>query len=440
MSTRNTSSIPALHVRIAVASDDILPADFPLLTLLPPRDCLIWNHDRAFFGWGRAYELSLPDLEDQPVAHFQRNESMSASARFWDLLCEQARVDWEGDLQPEDYPTLPAFPLAFASFSFAPGGGGTLIVPRFLLIDEAGVRFAVSTAPGTAEDPLEVLRRARADASPTTLPHPEDLHLSQGQISRDAWRTAVADITQRLKSHEAAKVVMARDISLSSPTPVDERALAERLHVLYPQTWVFTVDGLVGATPEMLARVHSGTVYSRVLAGTSTQGDGEALFHSLKDRTEHLFAVESVVRALSPLASSVQAPERPFILSLPNVSHLASDISAQLEGANVIDVVAALHPTAAVCGTPLKRAQALIAEHEHMSRGRYSGPVGWIDARGEGEFGIALRCGQLSADRTELRIFAGGGIMPDSDPDAEVRETEAKMRPLLDALGMPHDL
>ena len=124
----------------------------------------------------------------------------------------------------------------------------------------------------------------------------------------------------------------------------------------------------------------------------------------------------------------------PFLLELPNVVHLATDVSARLTDTRLLDLVAALHPTAAVCGTPRDLAMRLIEELEDTERGRYSGPVGWVDASGDGEFAIALRCGLASG--TRLRLYAGAGIMPDSDPDAELAETEAKMRPLLDALGV----
>lgn len=157
---------------------------------------------------------------------------------------------------------------------------------------------------------------------------------------------------------------------------------------------------------------------------------------SKKDRAEHSLAVESVARALDPITETLNVPEEPQILDLPNVSHLATDVTATLPGAGVLDVVDALHPTAAVCGTPRTVAFHLLEDFESTERGRYSGPVGWIDAEGDGEFGIALRCGQVSEDGREVRVFAGGGIMPDSIPEVELAETRAKMAPVLQALGV----
>ena len=186
----------------------------------------------------------------------------------------------------------------------------------------------------------------------------------------------------------------------------------------------------------MLASLRSGRFKSRVLAGTSEPGEGESLLSSAKNRTEHHLAVESVARALAPLAEVMTVPAEPSLLDLPNVTHLATDVEAVIQDANVLDIVGALHPTAAVCGTPTSLAFSILEDLEGTQRGRYSGPVGWIDAAGDGEFGIALRCGQLSEDHKQIRVFAGGGIMPDSVPDLELAETRAKMRPVLEALGV----
>ena len=155
-----------------------------------------------------------------------------------------------------------------------------------------------------------------------------------------------------------------------------------------------------------------------------------------KNRREHALAVESVTRRLEPMATSVECPPEPSVIELPNVIHLATEVNAVVPDHSLLDVVAALHPTAAVCGTPTTLAYDLLESFEQTRRGRYSGPVGWVDANGDGEFGIALRCGQFTRERTQIRVFAGGGIMPDSVPEMELAETRAKMSPVLDALGV----
>ena len=182
-------------------------------------------------------------------------------------------------------------------------------------------------------------------------------------------------------------------------------------------------------------------VVSRVLAGTTARGGDEAddhrrveaLLHSAKDREEHRYAVESLVEALAPHVRDLDVPARPHPLGLSNVTHLASDVTASLrDGSDVLDLLGAVHPTAAVGGTPTAAALDLIAELETMDRGRYTGPVGWVDAAGDGEWGIALRCAQL--DGPTARLFAGGGIVSGSDPDSEVLEAQAKLIPVRDAL------
>ena len=209
--------------------------------------------------------------------------------------------------------------------------------------------------------------------------------------------------------------------------------------------------GLVGATPEILIKVDGSTAQARVLAGTLDREDEPAgstgfaatvLGGSLKQRQEHDFAVRSLTRQLAPFATDLSFPAEPFILELPNVWHLASDVTAQLASSNghlptSLALVEALHPTAAVCGTPREDAGKLILELESMDRGPYAGPVGWLDGAGNGEWGIALR-GAVLEDPHHVRLYAGAGIVQASDPAAELAETWAKFRPMLQALNLPN--
>jgi menaquinone-specific isochorismate synthase len=212
------------------------------------------------------------------------------------------------------------------------------------------------------------------------------------------------------------------------------------------------VDGLIGATPELLLRRRGTVVNSRVLAGTSWRGEpgagrtglsddqhGAALLASAKNREEHRYAVESLVGRLRPLCAEVSAPDEPSVLRLPNVNHLASDVTGTLNPADLpslLRLAGGVHPTAAVGGTPTEPALRLIAELEDMNRGRYAGPVGWIDGNGDGELGLALRCAQVNG--ATARLFAGGGVVAGSDPDVEAAEVAAKMLAVQSALeGKP---
>ena len=208
----------------------------------------------------------------------------------------------------------------------------------------------------------------------------------------------------------------------------------------YPMCWTFHVDGLFGATPEMLVRRERGLVTSRVLAGTIRRTGDDArdlalaatLARSSKDLEEHEYAVRSVADALAPHCSSMNVPEAPFVLHLPNVMHLATDVAGVVHDAATVatslDLAASLHPSAAVGGTPTDVATALIAEIEGMDRGRYAGPVGWMDADRRRRVGHRAALGG-DRRRPTVRLFAGCGIVADSDPEAELAEAPGQVRP-----------
>jgi len=273
---------------------------------------------------------------------------------------------------------------------------------------------------------------------------PQQVAFADGAMSGAAWESVVADGVRRIGEGDLEKVVLARDLVATAAEPIDVRWPLRRLAEGYEMCWTFHVDGLFGATPELLVRRERGLVTSRVLAGTIRRtGDDQRdaglagqLARSSKDLEEHEYAVRSVADSLAPYCSSTNVPEVPFVLHLPNVMHLATDVTGVVhdsDGASVLDLAAALHPSAAVGGTPTKVAVELIAEIEGMERGRYAGPVGWMDAAGDGEFGIALRSAELHG--AMVRLFAGCGIVADSDPEAELAEAQAKFLPVRDALA-----
>jgi menaquinone-specific isochorismate synthase len=267
---------------------------------------------------------------------------------------------------------------------------------------------------------------------------------ADGALSPADWEGTVDTAVARIARGELDKVVLARDLRVSAERDIDPRWLLQRLAERYDTTWVFAVDGLVGATPEMLVRLEKGLVTSRVLAGTIQRTGDDAhdlalaasLARSSKDLEEHEYAVRSVADALRPHCTSVNVPESPFVLHLTNVMHLATDVAGVLaDGVTSLRLAASLHPSAAVCGTPSAVADRVIAELEGMDRGRYAGPVGWMDASGDGEWGIALRCGAYEPrDAGSMRLFAGCGIVAGSDPAAELAESDAKLVPMRDAL------
>ena len=421
-----------------------LPAEHPgstcsLTSLLPASGGAAWlGERRQMVGLGRALTLesAAPDAiaqvrrawEATPVSSSAPTAGAARPGEATPASSLTAEAHRPGEAATGDAPS----PVLFASFAFRSPARSVAFVPALTLIDEAGARWAITAGIGQAPDPLAAVDAALVEARPAPRV-PESLTFGQGSMSRTQWRDSVRSMAARLREGAADKAVMARDMTIRCSWGFDERFLLERLTELYPSTWRFSVDSLVGASPEMLIAASHGTVSSRVLAGTCKPGEGAMLASSPKDLREHELASESVSSILERLCLDVRA-QGPFLLSLPNVTHLATDVRARLGSAHLLDLVAALHPTAAVCGTPRDAAMHLIEELEDTERGRYSGPVGWVDTAGDGEFAIALRCGLASG--TRLRLFAGAGIMPDSDPDLELTETEAKMRPLLDALGV----
>lgn len=408
-----------LRVRVARLPDSHPAAGLPLLDLVPdPGDVSAWiGRRRQMVGWGRARTIEV-----------EGRHAVREAARTWDRVRRAADVSGPKEV---------AAPIAFGSFGFAWATPGMLVVPEVLVVQgDSGRHIVTSVQDGEPPDPLAALEEALRQRASSPVTGPRGLWTETGRMTQGQWLDSVRRLITRLQGGAASKVVMSRDMVVSAANTVDERFLLDRLHRLYPTTWAYAVGGLVGATPEMLASMHGGHVTSRVLAGTLGPGQGDRLLASLKNRTEHMLAVESVARALAPIAETLEVPEEPEVINLPNVSHLATEVTATLRDSGVLDVVAALHPTAAVCGTPTSLAFDLLTVFESTQRGRYSGPVGWVDATGEGEFGIALRCGQVSPDRRSVRVFAGGGIMPDSVPEVELAETRAKMTPVLQALGL----
>nr|WP_084105280.1 isochorismate synthase [Demequina sp. NBRC 110056] len=332
--------------------------------------------------------------------------------------------------------------IAFGSFAFADGSaaGGSLVVPRYVV----GLRGDEAWLTVISEDGHAAMPAfGDVAAHDTQVPPVPAVTIDAGD--REAWSSAVAQAVERIGAGELEKVVLARAVEARAEGPVDVRSLLTTLAADYPSCWTFHVDGLVGATPELLARVDHGLVTSRVLAGTIRPTGDEvadlahaaALARSSKDREEHEYAVRSVTQVLESHCGSVNVPEEPSVLHLPNVMHLATDVTGVLShNASALELLRELHPSAAVCGTPTLTAARVIDELEGLDRGRYAGPVGWINAAGDGEWCIGLRSAELSAeDPTRLRLFAGCGIVAASEPDAEWAESEAKLEPMRRALS-----
>lgn len=383
-------------------------------------------------------------------AWLRRGDGMIAFgevARWEFTTISEGEALWQGfvaDLDHDDQRTTPELfgsgPIAFGSFTFDQrhtARRSVLVVPELVL----GRRGNRSWLTQISTDREQLAPHLPPIPDPP-LP-PGEVSWSDGALSGPQWEGVVAEVIDRIRAGAVGKVVLARELVARTPAPIDPRWLVRALARDYSSTWTFWVDDMLGASPEMLVRREGGLATSRVLAGTiwRTPGqDGEAIAAALadssKDLIEHEYAVKSVAEALAPHCSGMNVPDSPYVLELPNVSHLATDVTAVAHpGTTSLALAEALHPSAAVCGTPTQAAKDLIAEVEQLDRGRYAGPVGWLDVNGDGEWAIALRCARLTDDPHELLAYAGCGIVSDSDPAQELAETQAKLVPIRDALA-----
>ncbi len=390
----------------------------PLLDLLPDSAPVTWvRGGDGLVGWGNyaSTKVSGPNrFNDARKWWHQQLEKLAIS--------DSVHVSGTG-------------PILFTSFSFDENEDSVLVIPEVIV----GMRNGSSWITWIGDQAQPKL------AESAQLLEDAEYNWGDGSLSPGEWQIRVAQAIKEIESTKLEKVVLARDLKVNSHRAIDPRKILRNLSSEYPSTWIFAVDGLIGATPELLLRLSRGMVTSRVLAGTiSKTGDDEkdlalaaSLARSSKDLEEHEYAVRSVAEALDPFCTSTNVPESPFVLHLANVMHLATDVTgALIESKKSVDaftVLEKLHPSAAVCGTPTDIAAKLISDIEGMSRGRYAGPVGWLDARGDGELGIALRCGQIIEN--EIRIFAGCGIVAGSSPEKELSESNAKFAPMRSALS-----
>ncbi len=424
-STRvSAAAVSRLVVRTVEIDAASLPDD--LLALLPEEQPTAWlRRGEGIVAWGEASRCETSGAE-----------RFETAAQWWRTTATTSVV--------RDDVALPGSGLVcLASFGFADDpGDSVLVVPR-VVVGRRGGRAWLTVA---AADELPALPALEAPPAPEA---PRGLVFADGAMSGAAWESVVSEAVTRIAAGRLEKVVLARDLLATVEEDLDVRWPLRRLAADYPMCWTFHVDGLFGATPELLVRRERGLITSRVLAGTIRRTGDESrdaalagqLARSSKDLEEHEYAVRSVAESLAPYCSSTNVPEVPFVLHLPNVMHLATDVtgvshdheSSDHDPAALLTLAAALHPSAAVGGTPTVAAVGTIAELEGMDRGRYAAPVGWLDADGDGELGIALRSAHV--DGRVVRLFAGCGIVASSDPEAELAEAQAKFLPVRDALA-----
>lgn len=393
----------------------------PLIPLVDPRHPLVFvRRGQGIAGIGEALRLE-----------FSGPTRMTDAAATWKRIAAAATVS-----DPVEVPGTGLVAFGAFAFSDVSAAASVLIVPSIVIGRKDGVSWITRiSADGSVPEP----------SLPAATPLGDEFRISlrPGSLPADAFVAAVTTAVERLRRHDLEKVVLARDLVGHLPLGADLRLILAGLSLGYPDCWTFAVDGLIGSSPETLIRADHGTATARVLAGSTARGtdalsDQEAavaLATSVKDQDEHQYALQSLLTSLRPHSRNVATSELPFTLKLPNLWHLASDVEGTLtDGSSSLDLIASLHPTAAVAGTPTKLALALIAELEPFDRGRYAGPVGWVGQSGDGEWAVALRSAEID-ENGDITAFAGAGILGGSDAETELAETRMKFRPMVEAFN-----
>jgi menaquinone-specific isochorismate synthase len=390
----------------------------------------LWQRGRSGFA-GRGSALVVPVAAGDPT-----DAAAAAHATL-------ASID------VDDHLGLPGTgPVALGALPFDPSRDGSLVVPELLVgRHEDGTRWVTTVTspddPAFGREPHDVLDEvldgrgdpvdSGTDAASFTISSPRPA---------DDWCVALAAARDELRAGSARKVVLAREVIVETDQPLRRADVLRALRRAYPSCMLFGVDGFIGASPELLVARSGDLVRSHPMAGTAPRSADPStdarlaanLLASAKDQVEHRYTIDMVHDTLLPWCSYLDEEAEPSIVTMANVQHLATMVEGRLSSppASVIELMTALHPTPAVCGFPRAAALDLIDAHEGLDRGRYAGPVGWVDADGNGEWAVGIRSAQL--DGRTAHLVAGVGVLPDSDPDAELAETRAKLQALLNAI------
>lgn len=333
-----------------------------------------------------------------------------------------------------------AGPVAIGCLPFHPGAEASLVIPRRIVAKAADRSQWVTEVLADGEtEAASPLAEKRSDGGAEFGTY----RISPG-VELEHYLRAVGSARDAVRSGEIVKAVIARDVVVTSDRPFDVHAVLHRLKASFGSSYRYLVDGLIGASPELLVQVEEDVVRSHPLAGTAPRtGDAgndaviaAALIESTKDQVEHRVVIDVVHDTLLPWCSYLDWQPEPSIVTVANVQHLGTLIEGRLSrpAPGIAVLVRALSPTPALGGHPRREALALIERVEGIDRGRYGGAVGWIDAAGNGTWAVAIRGAELSLDRCTARLIAGGGIVADSDPLAELAETQAKFQAMLSAL------
>ncbi|MFM8856130.1 MAG: isochorismate synthase MenF [Actinomycetota bacterium] len=389
-------------------------------------------------------QVDLNDVAGSDGFLFVRNgvgfAGRGVSARVDATECEQllVAIDHRNDTD------LRVGPIALGSMPFDSASRTTLIVPRTVVGKDADGNSWITTISSEREtdavrDDVDIVSLLAAPPIPSVSTY-EIRPLTPPSVYRDAVLTA----RDAVRRGDITKAVIARSVEVASSEPFDIHAVLLRLKATFSQSYRYSIDGFIGASPELLLSIDDDVVASHPLAGTAPRtGDpamdrraADHLLSSMKDQIEHRVVIDVIHDQLLPWCSYLDWEAEPSVVQVANVQHLGTRIEGRLNKSRppLLDMVRQLCPTPALGGHPREDALRLIAAVEGCDRGAYGGAVGWVDAFGNGTWAVAIRCALLSEDRTRAQLFAGGGIVAESDPDAELAETQAKFQAMLSAL------
>lgn len=336
-----------------------------------------------------------------------------------------------------------AGPIALGCVPFIPASDSDLVIPEIVVRKHPDGTASV-TVVGDDVDASVVSAALAPRVPPAAAAATWSI---EPAITVDSYLAAVAEARDAVRAGTLTKAVIARPILVRSSAPIDVHAVLRRLRGSFGSSYRYSIDGLIGASPELLVEVDGPVVRSHPLAGTAPRtGDvdqdarvADELIASTKDQVEHRVVIDVVHDTLLPWASYLDWEPEPSIVTVANVQHLGTRMEGMLSqpGPSVIELVRALSPTPALGGHPRDAAIELIRRVECFERGRYGGAVGWVDSNGGGTWAVAIRCAELADDRRSARLVAGGGIVADSDPLAELAETQAKFQAMLSAIVRP---
>ena len=424
--------LTATTTRLAGYGTGVDAAELDLLAA-SGSDGVLWHQeDSGLAGRGTALRIDLPRGLADPEAVAGVAGTLAAIRQAGDLTGPGTGA------------------VALGALPFARDAPGTLVVPQVMIGRRDGQAWITTiTGPDDGVTIAALAERMTADAlggftDPRSAPSEFTL---TSVLDHDVWREIVAGAVDRISAGGLGKVVLARQVDVTANRPFVIPDVLSRLRALYPTCMIFRIDGFLGASPELLIERSGDRVSSHPLAGTiGRSGDlatDEALIAGLlasaKQRREHAYVIEGLRRSLGPLCVSLDVPDKPTVLELRNVCHLATRLSGVLApGPDVptaLQLVATVHPTPAVGGTPTDEAVAYIDAVEGFDRGRYAGPVGWMDAHGDGSWAIGLRSANVHGERASM--YAGVGLVAGSHPGSELEETQLKLQALLAALVRP---